>query len=114
MRNSLASQQKVNACLPVDNSSFNLTLFSETSYLNSPYFNFAGVDATTIIASFAINYQLEIGTSGSTYDGINFQYSLNDNATWTTIGNASDPNWYNAAKINILGQTGNSRHFYTL
>jgi len=66
----------------------------EASWLQSPCFNFTGLQYPHI--SFAVFWETE-----RRFDGANLQYSTNLGATWTNVGTIADPvnclndNWFN-------------------
>ncbi len=64
----------------------------ENSSVESPCF-----DLSTLTDPF-IELKLWFRTE-SGRDGASIQYTTNAGATWSTIGTASDPNWYNSATI---------------
>src|SRR5215212_8361506 len=77
----------------------------ERSYVQSPCFDFTNLKRPYI--SFNIFWESE-----KTYDGTNFQYSLDGGANWTNVGsindapNCFDQNWYNSPNIvNLSGLT---------
>jgi hypothetical protein len=71
----------------------------EQSWLESPCFDFSALPFPFI--SFKLFWECE-----RVYDGLGFQYSLNQGATWINVGSAADPpdcytqNWFNAASLN--------------
>lgn len=73
----------------------------EQSWLESPCFDFSALPFPYI--SFKLFWECE-----RTYDGLGFQYSLDQGATWSNVGSVADQpdcytqNWFNAAGINNL------------
>jgi gliding motility-associated-like protein len=73
----------------------------ERSWLQSPCFNFTGLQYPYI--SFAVFWETERG-----YDGAGFQYSTDLGASWINVGSISDPvnclndNWFNHSPITYL------------
>lgn len=88
----------------------------EASWLRSPCFDFTNVTHPYI--AFKVFWETE-----RTWDGANFQYSLDNGVTWITAGSSGDPNnclnenWFNYPTIrglnpltsNTAGWTGSSR-----
>lgn len=74
---------------------------AEASWLQSPCFNFTGLQYPYI--SFAVFWEME-----RKFDGASFQYSTDLGATWTNVGSVSDPvnclndNWFNYSPIQYL------------
>lgn len=81
----------------------------ERSYVVSPCFNFTNVQYPHV--SFDIFWETEFD-----YDGANFQYSLNNGATWNNVGAFNDPvdclnmNWFNTQDINYIVTLATPRH----
>jgi len=76
------------------------------SYLESPLFNFAGLDEIKITFNFIC-----IGeSSGSDSNGGNMQYSTDGGNTWGVLSIAQDPyavNWYNSnSVVSLDGEPG--------
>ncbi len=72
----------------------------EKSQLISPVFDFSYLQNPQV--SFKLFYTTEIFE-----DGLNFQYSLDEGQTWTTIGSQGDAElWYNASFVAGLGNSG--------
>ncbi len=75
--------------------------FSEKSWVLSPCFDL------TLVAHPFVRFKIW-WESEFKYDGANLQYSLDDGATWTTIGGVNEPtdcytaNWYNNPSVNFL------------
>ncbi len=73
----------------------------EQSWIESPCFDFSALPFPFI--SFKLFWECE-----RVYDGLGFQYSLNQGATWINVGSAADApdcytqNWFNATSINNL------------
>jgi len=68
---------------------------SESSEVRSPIFNFSTmVDDPSVRMSVWCN-------SETNFDGAAFQYSLNGEDVWTTIGDTNS-SWYNSANINSM------------
>ncbi len=79
---------------------------TDTSYLESPCFNFTGKEI--VIFDAYLNYLTFEGE-----DGTALQYSLDEGATWSLVNNTDytfNWNWYNNDTINSLGKgwSGNS------
>ena len=75
-------------------------------YLESPLFNFAGLDEITITFNFIC-----VGrSSGSDSNGGNMQYSIDGGNTWGVLTITQDPyavNWYNITSVaNLDGEPG--------
>lgn len=74
---------------------------AEASWLQSPCFNFTGLQYPYI--SFAVFWEME-----RKFDGAGFQYSTDLGVTWTNVGTVSDPvnclndNWFNYSPIQYL------------
>ncbi len=73
----------------------------EQSWLESPCFDFSALPIPYI--SFKLFWECE-----RTYDGLGFQYSLDQGASWSNVGSVADQpdcytqNWFNSASINNL------------
>ncbi len=82
---------------------------SEASWLQSPCFNFTGLQYPYI--EFRVNWESE-----KDFDGGSLQYSLDNGGTWSYVGTASDPvdclnaNWFNHPSINFLSSFGSLRN----
>ncbi len=66
-----------------------------SSNLETPEFNFSGINYPTL--SFWQNRNTELN-----YDGVHIEYSLNQGASWTFLGQYADPlgtNWYSATNL---------------
>lgn len=88
----------------------------EASWLQSPCFDFTALQYPYI--EFKVFWEME-----NRFDGASFQYSLDNGATWNTVGATTDAvnclnaNWYNYAPITYLtpvsttknGWSGNSK-----
>ncbi|OFX84237.1 MAG: hypothetical protein A2W99_00485 [Bacteroidetes bacterium GWF2_33_16] len=74
---------------------------AENSYLESPCFNFAGID-------YPVFEFKSKGLSEDTVDGLALYYSLNDGQSWSLVPNNGDFNWnwYNETNISALGTAG--------
>ncbi|MGE0089791.1 MAG: T9SS type A sorting domain-containing protein [Bacteroidales bacterium] len=73
----------------------------ENSYLESPCFNFAGIDYPVI------EFKSK-GVSENAIDGLALHYSIDDGLNWILIPNNNDYNWnwYNETNIASLGTAG--------
>lgn len=75
--------------------------YGEQSWLEGPCFDFSALPFPYV--SFRIFWECE-----RTYDGLGFQYSLDQGLTWSNVGSVNDPpscfnqNWFNTANINNL------------
>lgn len=75
--------------------------YGQHSWLETPCFDFSGVAYPWV--SFKVFWECE-----RQYDGLGFQYSLDQGGTWTNVGEAlgaahcMNTNWYNTAYINNL------------
>jgi len=73
----------------------------QQSWLEGPCFDFTNLPFPYV--SFKIFWECE-----RTYDGLGFQYSLNQGATWQNVGSVDDPttcfdqNWFNTTNISNL------------
>ncbi|HEX4877445.1 MAG TPA: PKD domain-containing protein [Chitinophagaceae bacterium] len=73
----------------------------EASWLQSPCFDFTNLQHPYI--EFKVFWEME-----QRFDGASFQYSLDNGATWTTVGRVNDPsnclnaNWFNFSPITYL------------
>ena len=73
----------------------------EASWLQSPCFNFTGLQYPYI--SFSVFWETE-----RRFDGANLQYSINLGASWTNVGTVSDQvnclndNWFNFSPVTYL------------
>jgi hypothetical protein len=69
---------------------------NDTSFVYSPTFDF------TNLTDAAIAMKIWWDSEGM-YDGTCFQYSINDGASWQSVGNYNDlENWYNTSNIEAL------------
>lgn len=81
---------------------------SEASWIQSPCFDFTNLQHPYI--EFKVFWEME-----QQYDGGSLQYSLDNGATWTNAGSASDPvnclnaNWFNYTPINFLSSLSSTR-----
>ncbi|MBK9149436.1 MAG: gliding motility-associated C-terminal domain-containing protein [Flavobacteriales bacterium] len=75
--------------------------YGEQSWLEGPCFDFSALPFPYV--SFRIFWECE-----RTYDGLGFQYSLDQGLTWSNVGSVNDPpscfnqHWFNTANINNL------------
>ncbi|MBK9177034.1 MAG: gliding motility-associated C-terminal domain-containing protein [Flavobacteriales bacterium] len=75
--------------------------YGEQSWLEGPCFDFSALPYPYV--SFKIFWECE-----RTYDGLGFQYSLDQGNTWSNVGTVNDPatcfdqNWFNTPNINNL------------
>ncbi|MCC6939864.1 MAG: PKD domain-containing protein [Flavobacteriales bacterium] len=75
--------------------------FGEQSWLESPCFDFSTLQYPMV--SFKIFWECE-----RTYDGMGFQYSLDQGTTWSNVGSVADQpdcntqNWFNTSYINNM------------
>jgi gliding motility-associated-like protein len=75
--------------------------FGEQSWLEGPCFDFSALPYPYV--SFKIFWECE-----RTYDGLGFQYSLDQGLSWANVGSVNDPpscfdqNWFNTTNINNL------------
>lgn len=80
----------------------------EASWLQSPCFNFTNLRFPYL--SMKIFWEME-----RQFDGTSFQYSIDDGATWITLGSANEAanclntNWFNFAPITYLSPLTNTR-----
>lgn len=80
----------------------------EASWIQSPCFDFSNIRYPYI--SFLVNWDTE-----QQFDGANLQFSLDNGASWETVGNSNDPvnclneNWYNTAAVTYLSPLTSSR-----
>jgi gliding motility-associated-like protein len=85
-------------CWLIANSTDTTYNTNQRSWVQSPCFDFSNVQYPYV--QFDYNFECH-----SSQDGATFQYSLNNGATWTNVGSASDPadclndNWFSAAGI---------------
>ncbi|MEO5572413.1 MAG: gliding motility-associated C-terminal domain-containing protein [Bacteroidia bacterium] len=88
-------------CWIIGGTSASFYNFSESSYVESPCFNFSSLTNPSI--SLRVFWETEFK-----YDGANLQYSLNGGNSWTNVGAYGDvidcenQNWYNYASVNYL------------
>lgn len=81
----------------------------EASWLQSPCFDFTNLQYPYI--EFKVFWEME-----NRFDGASFQYSLDNGATWNTIGATTDAlnclnaNWYNYAPISYLAPVSNTKN----
>lgn len=81
---------------------------AEASWIQSPCFDFTGLQYPYI--EFKVNWESE-----QQFDGASFQYSLDNGATWSNVGSATDPrnclndNWFNHSPVNFLSSFSTSR-----
>jgi len=81
----------------------------EKSYVESPCFDFTSL--VNPIIKFSLFWDTE-----RQYDGGGIQFSINNGATWSNIGNANDPsdcynkNWFNSSNITNLGGLASPTH----
>lgn len=71
----------------------------EDSYLTGPCFNLTGL--LNPYVKFNIWYE----TLNAFYNGIIFEFSIDNGTSWVNLGSASDLNWYNQG-YNFIGQGG--------
>lgn len=82
---------------------------AEASWLQSPCFDFTGLQYPYI--TFKINWETE-----QQFDGSSFQFSLDNGASWETVGSAADPrnclneNWFNFSPVNFLAPLSATRN----
>ncbi len=75
--------------------------YGQQSWLESPCFDFSALQYPWI--TFELFWECE-----QQYDGLGFQYSLDQGSTWTNVGSTASPtnclqqNWFNADYINSL------------
>lgn len=80
----------------------------ERSYIVSPCFDFTNLQYPHV--KFKIYWECE-----NQYDGITFQFTTNNGATWTNVGSVYDPinclnnNWFNQSNINALNTLANPK-----
>ncbi|MDX9694645.1 MAG: hypothetical protein RBT49_02540, partial [Bacteroidales bacterium] len=74
---------------------------NENSYLETPCFNFTGIDYPVF------EFKAK-GMSEADIDGMALYYSINDGVSWVLVPNNNDFiwNWYNKASISSLGGPG--------
>ena len=90
----------------LNGSSYNL---AQRSYVESPCFDFTSLVYPHV--KFKIYWESE-----KTFDGGNFQYSLNNGTTWINVGSNTDPvnclneNWFNTASVNFLTTLANPKN----
>jgi gliding motility-associated-like protein len=77
----------------------------ERSYVESPCFDFTAL--TKPVVAFKIFWECE-----NKFDGVTFQYTINNGSTWQNVGAFGDPidchteNWFNYDNITHLGSSG--------
>lgn len=80
----------------------------EASWIQSPCFDFSNIQYPFI--SFRVNWDTE-----QQFDGANLQFSLDNGASWETVGIINDPvhclneNWYNTTAVTYLSPLTSSR-----
>jgi PKD repeat protein len=86
----------------------------QQSYIESPCYDFSALSCPVV--SFNVFWEMEFK-----YDGAGLQYSINNGASWQSVGASNEPtncmtqNWYNYSNINYLtsnskqGWSGNSK-----
>lgn len=81
----------------------------QRSFVESPCFDFSQLPHPYV--QFKIWWESE-----RQYDGANFQYSLDNGATWKNVGSVNDPtdclneNWFNTSSVTNLNTLVNTRH----
>lgn len=96
-------------CWIIGGTSGNTYNSNQESYLETPCFDFSFI--TNPLIRFKVFWETE-----KDYDGANFQYSLDQGATWQNVGafgdlvDCNNDGWYNHSAINFLSTLANPKH----